>query len=89
VSPVRALGALFCFAACAGCDTMPKRVEVPIAVPCAAGLPVTRFTPFTKAELDGMNDGQWVQAVYLDRDLSARYVASLEGIVLACSSLPR
>lgn len=73
----------------AGCDHLPKRVEVPVAVTCAAGLPATRFTPYSKAELDRMNDGQWVDAVWLDRDLSARYVASLEGIVLACSTLPR
>jgi hypothetical protein len=73
-----------------GCaSSMPKRVEVPIAITCAAGLPATKFTPFTKSELDKMSDGSWVDAMWLDRDLYARYVVSLEAIVQACSSLPR
>lgn len=66
---------------------MPRRVEVPVAVACAVGLPATRFTPYTFAELSSMGDGQWVEAVWLDRDLFIRYSADLERIVVACSKL--
>jgi hypothetical protein len=62
---------------------------VPIAVTCASGLPATKFTPYSKADLDRMNDGQWVDAVWLDRDMSARYIVSLEEIVLGCSTIPK
>ena len=68
----------------AGCDTMPKRVEIPVPVACVDTVPAPA-TVYTDAELAAMNDGQFTDAIWLDRTTLLRKNGELAGIVRRCS----
>lgn len=70
-------------AALAGCDTLPKRVEVPISVPCRVTLPERPAWAIDALAADsGLYDR--VRALLAERVQRQGYEAQLEAAAKAC-----
>lgn len=77
---------LACLTLLAGCDTTPKRVDVPVAVPCITTVPPAP-TIYSNAELLAMSEGQYADAIFLDRRTLIRAVAARDAAIRACAVL--
>ncbi|MEY4952508.1 MAG: hypothetical protein RL299_932 [Pseudomonadota bacterium] len=78
--------ALLALLALAGCSTAPKRVEIPVPVPCIKALPAKPII-YTDAELAKMPEGAFVDAIWLDRSSLMRAVSARDALLAACSRL--
>lgn len=83
--PARAVLALVAMVALAGCETVPKRVLVPVAMPCKVDVPKP---PVWATSLLAADAGIWDQAKALlaERKQRIGYEVELVAAIKACRS---
>lgn len=73
----------------AGCDTLPKVVNVEVPVPCIKpGQAPQKPAMATDQQLAALAGAQHVKTLYRDRLLAAGYIGELEAAIEGCSKLP-
>ena len=90
--PTASARKLFCLLACAGmlsaCDSLPKRVEIPVPVACVRPDQVPQRPPLVlDSEMPKVDRGARVVALRNYQDQAKPYISRLEAIARECSTL--